>query len=243
MKLARTIKGGRTVSAAGLMALAMLLVACSGDDSGSMSELEAETRSETQSAAPARAGSGRNEAPAASAQPSFSDEEIAAMKGSPGDEWLVELSQNNLACEVLTREDVAAAFGGEWGQGRFNWFESELRRATTALAGICMFGSMEPHGTVTLRLYESSDLAWELNRRDDEDFTRRFTQRQKEPAPEIAERAYRKPMGADTFDLTCADLGRHIACLSAGFRHTEDWTRKDREIMAVIRANLESLEN
>ena len=178
-------------------------------------------------------------ADAAEAQ-GFSDEEIAAMKQF-ADEDLFALSGDNLACQVLDNEAVAEVFGEQWAPGRFNWFESELRRATSALRGICLFVNTERMTTVTLRLYESSDLAWELNRRDDDEFTRRFTQRQMEAADEIAHRAYRKPMGAENFDLTCADLGDYIACLSASARHTDDWTTKDRAIMAIISENLESL--
>jgi len=177
---------------------------------------------------------------AAAEPPSFSDEEIAAMQAF-SDEELFALSGDNLACQVLDNEAVAEVFGEQWAPGRFNWFESELRRATSALRGICLFVNTERMTTVTLRLYESSDLAWELNRRDDDEFTRRFTQRQMEAADEIAHRAYRKPMGAENFDLTCADLGDYIACLSASARHTDDWTTKDRAIMAIISENLESL--
>ncbi len=201
-----------------------LLTACSGG--------EAPAPADGQNLA-----AGAQASPVATEQPRFSDDEIAEMRRF-SDEALAALAGNNLACEVLNRQDVAAAFGGEWSEGRFSWFESELRRATSALRGICLFGSIGQQGTVTLRLYESSELAWTLNRRDDQDFTQRFTQRDMEAAPEIAERAYRKPMGADSFDLTCADLGSHIACLSASFRHTDEWTRKDRQIMAVIRNRL-----
>jgi hypothetical protein len=178
--------------------------------------------------------------PASAAAPSFSDEEIAAMRQF-SDEELVALMQNNLACELLDNESVAEVFGEEWAPGRFNWFESELRRATSALRGICLFVNTERMTTVTLRVYASSDLAWELNRRDDDEFARRFSQRPLEPANEIAPRAYRKPMGAENFDLTCADLGDYIACLSASARHTDDWEEKDRAIMAIIAENIDRM--
>lgn len=178
--------------------------------------------------------------------PEFSESAIAAQQQFD-DDLLVALAEGNVACSLLGPEDLAGVFGTEFSEGRFSWSERELRRAPASLRGICLYGATGLPAsttvpTVTLRIYESSDIAWELNRRDDADFTRRFTQRSMEAAPEIAERAYRKPQGADTFDVTCADLGEYIACLSAHFRLTENWVSKDVEIMNLLSERLAALD-
>lgn len=168
----------------------------------------------------------------------LTDEAIAEQQ-TFSEEQLVALAEANVACEVLTAEDLAEVFDVEFTEGRFRWLETELRRAPASLQGICAFyatslpASTSPR-SLFLRIYDSSPLVWALNRRDDEDYTRRFHHRPIEDAPEIAERAYRRPQGADSFEATCADLGQHIACLWAHFHLTEGWVEKDVEIMSRL---------
>lgn len=216
--------------------LLILLAACSGEAANGSS-------GPAVTAALAAPGGG---AASSNAEPRFSESAIAEQQRFD-DQRLAALAESNIACSLLKPEDLAQVFGTEFSAGRFSWFESELRRAPASLSGICVYAATglpasTSVSTVTLRVYESSDIAWALNQRDDEDFTRRFSQRSMEAAPEIAERAYRKPHGADGFDLTCADLGRHIACLSAHFRLTENWVDKDRAIMERLREGLASLD-
>ncbi len=227
-----------------LATLIVFLAACSaGDAEGEASQPD---NGEAASVEHAVASTPNDEMEAASDSVQFSDAEIARLQ-TFDDDRLVALAEANIACDVLTAEDLVEVFDIEFSEGRFRWLESELRRAPAALQGICTFYATSlPRSTsprsLFLRIYDSSPLVWELNRRDDEDYTRRFHHRPMEAAPEIAERAYRRPQGADSFDATCADLGEQIACLWAHFELTEGWTEKDVEIMSRLADRLAALD-
>lgn len=228
------------------------LMACA-DQASDAADASAMNQAEAPVAAPARQDSRTSSASAAEARSRddvgervFSEAAIAEQQQF-GDAQLLALSEANIACSVLTAEDLAEVFGIEFSEGRFRWLETELRRAPASLRGICTFyaTSLPPSTSprsLFLRIYDSSPLAWELNRRDDQDHTQRFHHRPMESAPEIAERAYRRPQGADSFDATCADLGQHIVCLWAHFHLTEDWVEKDVEIMSRLADRLAAVE-
>lgn len=226
---------GRLCQSLALTMMLILLAACSADQApdADVAGIEATVVADKESTT-------------GPAEPSFTEAAIAEQQQF-GDAQLAALAESNIACSLLRPDDLAEVFGTDFSDGRFSWFENENRRAPAALRGICLYGAVglptsTSVPTLTLRIYKSSDIVWALNRSEDEAFNRRFSQRPMETAPEIAERAYRKPHGADTFDLTCADLGSHIACLSAHFRLTENWVNKDVQIMARIRERLAALD-
>jgi hypothetical protein len=235
-----------------VLACLAVLMACS-DQASDAAGASAINAADAPVAAPARQDGHSSSASAAEARSGgdvdervFTEEAIAEQQQF-GDEQLLALAEANIACSVLTAEDLAEVFGVEFSEGRFRWLETELRRAPASLKGICTFyaTSLPPSTSprsLFLRIYDSSPLVWELNRRDDQDHTQRFHHRPMESAPEIAERAYRRPQGADSFDATCADLGQHIACLWAHFHLTEDWVEKDVEIMSRLADRLAAVD-
>jgi hypothetical protein len=160
----------------------------------------------------------------------FSDDEISAIREF-SDEAVMAIAEDNLACRLLGPEDLAEVFGGEWSEGSFRWFESELQIAPAALEGICVWQQLEYRTTTMLRVYRWSELAWASLLQHDSAFARRFYDRPLEQGPERGRDAYRKPMGEDGHDGSCLAVDEHILCLSASARHTEQWTEDDVQLL------------
>jgi hypothetical protein len=159
----------------------------------------------------------------------FSDDEISAMREF-SDEAVMAIAEENLACQLLGPDDLAEVFGGEWSDGSFRWFESELQIAPAALQGICVWQQLEYRTTTTLRVYRWSELAWASLLQHDSAFARRFYDRPLAEGPQRGRDAYRKPMGEDSYDGSCLALEEHILCLSASARHTDAWSNDDQEL-------------
>lgn len=167
----------------------------------------------------------------------FSDDEISMLREF-SDDSLTALSEANVACDLLEVDELAESFGGKWTEGSFRWFENELQIAPAALAGICVWQQLEYRTSVTLRVYEASELAWASLLQHDDGFARRFYERHLTDGPELGNDAYRKPMGADGYDGSCVLLEEHIICLSASARHTERWTEADQQLLGLAAARL-----
>lgn len=160
----------------------------------------------------------------------FSEDEISAIREF-SDEAMMAMAEDNPACDLLTTEDLAEVFGGEWSDGNFRWFESELQIAPAALQGICVWQQLEFRTSATLRLYDWSELAWASLLQHDSAFARRFYDRALDDGPDLGRDAYRKPMDEAGHDGTCLALDRHIVCLSASARHTERWAEDDQRLL------------
>jgi hypothetical protein len=160
----------------------------------------------------------------------FSADEISAIRKS-SDEAVMAMAEDNLACKLLSADDLAEVFGGEWSEGSFRWFETELQIAPAALEGICVWQQQEFRTSVTLRVYAWSELAWASLLQHDSAFARRFYDRPLDSGPERGQDAYRKPLGETGHDGTCLALDEHILCLSASARHTEQWVEDDQRLL------------
>lgn len=190
----------------------------------------------------------RTSPPAEESTPAESDElsvdEDSPLAGHPAEaikpvrefsnDLLTELVDTSIACDLLTTDELAGILGGEWTSGIFRWFESEVNRAPGALRGICVWQEIEHRTTLTLSVYDSSDIAWAALRDHDEDFASRIHLRSLGAGPDIGTDSYRIPHGEIGFDGSCARLDDHIACLSASPRHAERWADIDAELLVAI---------
>jgi len=163
--------------------------------------------------------------------------EVEAVRAFSGN-LLAELMESSIACDLLSAEQIARVVGGEWADGIFRWFETEVNRAPGALRGICVWQDIEHRTNITLRVYDDSDVAWAALMDHDQDFSGRIHERALSEGPDIGSDSYRKPHGEQGFDGTCARLDEHIACLTASPRHADEWPEIDGELLEIIADSL-----
>jgi hypothetical protein len=168
----------------------------------------------------------------------FSDDEIAAIRES-SDQAVMQIAEADLACGLIESDELTEILGGEWTEGRFRWFETELQIAPAALRGVCVWQQLEHRTSLTLRVYDYSELAWASLLQHDDRFARRFYDRPLADGPAIGHDAYRKPMGADGHDGSCVALDDYIVCMTASARHTEQWTEDDTRLLGLVIERLE----
>lgn len=172
----------------------------------------------------------------------FSDDEVSAIREF-SDDLRSTMAERELACELLSAEDLADTFGGEWSAGSFRWFESELAIAPAALEDICVWQHLEYRTSVTLRVYSWSELAWASLLDHDGAFARRLYDRPLGDGPNMGRDAYRRPTGEEDYEGTCLALDAHILCLGASPRHAEDWTEDDTTLLERAVKRLDSIDD
>ncbi len=165
-------------------------------------------------------------------------EDVAAVR-TFSDDLVTDLMETSIACDLLSTDQLSEIVEGEWSDGFFRWFESEVELAPGSLRGICVWQEVEHRTNITLRVYEDSDVAWAAIRDHDERFAERIHERTLGDGPEIGSASYRKPHGEQGYDGTCARLDEQIACLSASPRHAREWAELDQKLLAQIEEALQ----
>ncbi len=150
------------------------------------------------------------------------------------DDMLTDLMETSIACDLLSSEQLGDVVGGDWADGIFRWFESEVNLAPGALRGICVWQDLEHRTNISLRVYDDSDIAWEAIRDYYSGLADRIHERPLGEGPEIGSESYRKPHGEQGYDGTCTRLDEHIVCLNAPPRHADEWVELDKELLEIV---------
>ena len=164
-------------------------------------------------------------------------EDIEAVRDF-SDDLLTDLMQTSIACDLLSSEQLGEVVGGEWADGIFRWFETEVNLAPGALKGICVWQDVEHRTNINLRVYDDSDVAWAALADHYEALSDRIHERALGDGPEHFPESFRQPHGELGYTGTCARLDQHIACLTAPPRHAAEWVDVDGKLLEIIAAEL-----
>ena len=220
--------GGRSLVMA--TALAWLLTGCSpSTDEGWPPEDEATPQAEELTPAEPEELVEAEESPLAG----HAVEDIEAVREF-SDDLLTDLMQSSIACDLLSAEQLGEVVGGEWADGIFRWFETEVNLAPGALKGICVWQDIEHRTNINLRVYDDSDVAWTVLEDHYEAMSDRIYERGLGDGPERFPESFRQPHGVQGYNGTCARLDRHIACLTAPPRHAAEWDDIDHLLLEII---------